>query len=112
MNKNKKIKVCILQNGLACGGTDTFVINLCRAIDKDKFDITVVNSCLVPEKNVRESDLLETGVQLIYTSDVGLGLKDKIQHLKMLYHILKRGEFDVFQTNVDLLMVQIYLLHG
>lgn len=102
MNKNKKIKVCILQNGLARGGTDTFVINLCRAIDKDKFDITVVNSCLVPEKNVRESDLLETGVQLIYTSDVGLGLKDKIQHLKMLYHILKRGEFDVFPTNVDL----------
>ena len=53
MNKNKKIKVCILQNGLARGGTDTFVINLCGAIDKDKFDITVVNPCLVPEKNVR-----------------------------------------------------------
>lgn len=34
MNKNKKIKVCILQNGLARGGTDTFVINLCGAIDK------------------------------------------------------------------------------
>ena len=87
MNKNKKIKVCILQIGLARGGTDTFVINLCGAIDKDKFDITVVNPCLVPEKNVREPDLLETGVHLIYTSDVGLGLKGKIKHLKMLYSL-------------------------
>lgn len=97
-----KTKVCILQNGLARGGTDTFVINLCRAIDKDKFDITVVNPCQKTESNVREPDLLKTGVHLLHTSDLGLGFWSKLRHLKMLYDILRKGRFDVFQTNIDL----------
>ena len=102
MESQKREKVCILQNGLAFGGTDTFVINLCREIDKDKFDVTVVNPCQRKESNMREPDLLETGVKLIHTSDLKAGLKSKLRHLKMLYQILKKGNFDVFQTNIDL----------
>lgn len=97
-----KTKVCILSNGLARGGTDTFVINLCRSIDKEKFDITVVNPCQKPESNMRESDLLKTGAHLLHTSDLGLGLRSKLLHLKMLYDILRNGKFDIFQTNIDL----------
>ena len=98
----KKIKVCILQYGLARGGTDTFVINLCRAIDKDKFDVTVVNPCTYAHINVREQDLRDTGVRILYTSDLRSGLKSKICHFKLLYQILKREKFDIFQTNIDL----------
>lgn len=39
-----KKKLCILSNGLWRGGTDTFVVNLVKGLDKNKYDITVVLS--------------------------------------------------------------------
>ncbi len=98
----QKKKVCILQNGLARGGTDTFVVNLCRAIDKTQFEITVVNPSTNPDSLVREKDVLETGAKIIHTSDLGLGVVSKLRHFKKLYQVLKYGKFDVFQTNIDL----------
>lgn len=96
-----KTKVCILQNGLARGGTDTFVVNLCKEIDKDRFDITVVNPSIKPESQVREPEILATGAKIVRTSPLSGG-KSKVKHLCMLYHLLKNGKFDVFQTNIDL----------
>lgn len=99
MNKNKKIKVCILQNGLARGGTDTFVVNLCSSIDKNKFNITVINPNA--KTNERESDLLNSGVDLVHTSPLS-GIYSTLKHFVMLYRVLRAKRFDVFQTNVDL----------
>lgn len=96
-----KTKVCILQNGLARGGTDTFVVNLCKEIDKDRFDITVVNPSIKPESQVREPEILATGAKIVRTSPLSGG-KSKLKHLRMLYRLLKDGKFDVFQTNIDL----------
>lgn len=96
-----KKKICILQNGLARGGTDTFVINLCAGLDKEKYDITVINPEQRPEKMVRESDLLKTGVHLVRTSPL-IGLDSMLRHFWRLYKILRKGKFDVFQTNIDL----------
>lgn len=96
-----KKSLCILQNGLARGGTDTFVVNLCRGIDKNKYDVTVVNPSDKQESLEREPDVLATGARIIHTSPLS-GAKSKIRHLRMLYSILKDGKFDVFQTNIDL----------
>lgn len=96
-----KIKVCILQNGLARGGTDTFVVNLCKEIDKDRFEVTVVNPSFQPECLVREPEVLATGAKIVHTSSL-TSAKSKLKHLCMLYRLLKDGKFDVFQTNIDL----------
>lgn len=96
-----KRKVCILQNGLARGGTDTFVVNLCKSIDKDKYEITVVNPSSRPECLVREPEVIATGAEIIHTAELS-GLRGKLRHLRMLYAVLKNGKFDVFQTNIDL----------
>lgn len=96
-----KKKVCILQNGLARGGTDTFVVNLCREIDKDKFTIIVVNPSNKPEHLLREPEVLATGAKIIHTSPLS-GLNSMIKHFWMLYHILKDNKIDIFQTNIDL----------
>lgn len=96
-----KTKICILQNGLARGGTDTFVVNLCRGLDKAKYDITVVNPDLRPEKMEREQDVLDAGCKLLRTSPL-IGIKSKMLHFVRLYKILRKGKFDVFQTNIDL----------
>lgn len=97
----KKKKICILQNGLARGGTDTFVVNLCASIDKEKYEVTVVNPSTKEGSLVREADVLATGTTILHTYDLG-SLKGKLIHLKRLYSILKKGKFDVFQTNIDL----------
>lgn len=96
-----KKKVCILQNGLARGGTDTFVVNLCKEIDKERFEVTVVNPSTKSESQVRESDVLETGAKIVHTSPL-VGIKSTFKHLHMLYRLLKDSKYDIFQTNIDL----------
>lgn len=93
-------KVCILQNGLARGGTDTFVVNLCKGLDKSKFDITVINSA--PDKNncyVREPEVLAAGVRIYHPYPF---VYSKLRYFWQLYKFLKKEKFDVFQTNIDL----------
>lgn len=40
----KMKKICVLQNGLTYGGTDTFVLNLINNIDHDRYSITLLLS--------------------------------------------------------------------
>lgn len=96
-----KTKVCILQNGLARGGTDTFVVNLCKSISKEEFEITVVNPSNKPESLVQEPEVLAAGALIKHTHPIN-GFKGAVKHLWRLYKILKRERFDVFQTNIDL----------
>lgn len=92
-------KICILQNGLYWGGTDTFVINLCKGLDKDKYDITVVNPISDPSQ--REQELLAVGAKILHTTPLH-GIKGRLKHFWQLYKILRKERFDVFQTNIDL----------
>lgn len=95
-------KVCILQNGLARGGTDTFVVNLCKGLDKEKFDIILVNPSNKPGSMVREQDVLSSGCRILRTSPLNIGIISKIKHFKRLYCILRKEQIDVFQSNIDL----------
>ncbi len=98
----RKKKVCILQNGLARGGTDTFVVNLCKSFNKDLHEITVVNPCTKKEGLVRENEVLASGAKIVHTCDLSKGIKGKLSHLWKLYCLLSKERFDVFQTNIDL----------
>lgn len=101
MSPTTKTKVCILQNGLALGGTDTFVVNLCKRLDHNKYVIDVVNPSTKEGSMVREPELLSSGVTILRTHPLS-GLLGRLRHLIALYKILRRGHYDVFQTNVDL----------
>lgn len=100
MTTTTKKKLCILQNGFMYGGTDTFVLNLCRKINKEKYDVTVI---LAGRDGYfdRLTELEKTGVNIRYTCDVS-GFKGKLRHFRMLYKILKQEKCDIFQTNIDL----------
>lgn len=94
-------KVCILQNSLNYGGTDTFVINLCEGLVKDGYSVTVVLSMDKDVIGARLHDLQATGAQLVWTCSLN-NTKAKIRHLSLLYKELKKTKYDVFQTNIDL----------
>ncbi len=94
-------KVCILQNGLARGGTDTFVRNLAKGLDKEEYDVTIVNTSSVPECTIGEKELEQCGIKLFHTTPP-TGLFNIVKHLLQLYKFLKKEKFDIFQTNIDL----------
>lgn len=95
-------KVCILQNDLSFGGTDTFVINLCKGLIRDGYDVTVALSVDKEKQVLRENELLDTGIKIIKTCSLRGGIKNKLKHLVLLYQELQKGKYDVFQTNIDL----------
>lgn len=94
-------KICILQNSLTYGGTDTFVINLCRGLVRDGYDVTVILSVDKAQDLPREKELADTGCRIIKTCYLG-SIESKLKHLKLLYKELKKGKYDVFQSNIDL----------
>lgn len=96
-----KKKLYILQNGLARGGTDTFVVNLCRGLDKHEYDIVVINPSIKPDSLIREPEIIAAGCKIMRTSPL-TGILSKFKHFYRLYKILKKGKADIFHTNVDL----------
>jgi glycosyltransferase involved in cell wall biosynthesis len=96
-----KIKVCILQNGIRHGGTDTFVINLCRGIDREKFEMSVVNPCNDEQKNILEDEVLRLGIPIIHTAGLEAPFH-LLKHCWQLYRYLRQNKIDTFHTNVDL----------
>lgn len=94
-------KICILQNSLTFGGTDTFVINLCEGLIKDGYTVTVVLSMDEKAPGPRLNDLKATGASIVWTCSLS-STKAKLKHLSLLYKELKKGKYDVFQTNIDL----------
>lgn len=94
-------KVCILQNSLSHGGTDTFVINLCKGLINDGYAVTVVLSMNQNDAKPRLNDLQATGARIVMTC-APKGIKSKLKHLRLLYKELKNGKYDIFQANIDL----------
>ena len=94
-------KICILQNSISYGGTDTFVINLCEGLVKDGYNVTVVLSMDEKAPGPRLNDLKATGASIVWTCSLS-STKAKLKHLSLLYKELKKGKYDVFQTNIDL----------
>lgn len=85
------------------GGTDTFVVNLVKGLDKNKYDITVVLSICDEWLAERENEVLNAGAKTVRTWGVtGKGLKGRVKHLIRLYKYLRKEKPDVFQTNIDL----------
>lgn len=96
-----KTNVCILQYGLARGGTDTFVVNLCKGLDKSKFNITIINPAYNDFCRAREPEVLASGAKIMHITPPK-GIVGRLRHLYELYRILKKEKFKVFQTNLDL----------
>lgn len=94
-------KICILQNSISYGGTDTFVINLCEGLIKDGYTVTVVLSIDQNDAKARLNDLRATGTRIVWTCSLNSPMA-KLRHLVLLYEELKKEKYDIFQTNIDL----------
>lgn len=95
----KMKKICVLQNGLTYGGTDTFVLNLINNIDHDRYSITLLLSG--DKSNIKRENEVSKYVKIKCTCSLD-GFLNKIKHFVKLYKILKKEKYDAFQSNIDL----------
>ena len=95
-------KVCLLNHGLASGGTDSFVLTLAKGLIADGYDVTIAMA-VDPDSppQFREAEAIAIGAKIYKTSDLD-SIKKILRHCKRLYQFLKAEKFDVFHANMDL----------
>ena len=95
-------KLAIMSHGLSANGIDTFVTNVAKAVDKEKFDVSVILALDEDNHQIREDEVAAAGVKIFRTCDLG-SMKRMLTHVVRLYRILKTEKPDVFHANMDLL---------
>ena len=100
-------KICIINHGLASGGTDAFVINILKNIDREKFTVDLFLA-VNPDSDsqFREEEakqyLNELSGNIYKIGDLGTA-SEKINYVKNLYRAFKKnGPYDVVHSNMDL----------
>ena len=95
-------KICLLNHGLASGGTDSFVLTLAKGLLADGYDVTIAMA-VDPDSppQFREEEAITLGAKIYKTSDLD-GIKKILRHCIRLYQFLKAEKFDVFHANMDL----------
>lgn len=95
-------KICLLNHGLASGGTDSFVLTLAKGLIEDGYDVTIAMA-VDPDSPLqfREAEAIAMGAKIYKTSDLD-GIRKILRHCKRLYQFLKAEKFDVFHANMDL----------
>ena len=97
-----KRKIFILNHGLASGGTDSFVINLMKGLDKNKYEIALVMAVDKDgSRQFREQEVEELDIPIYRTCDLN-GMKKIVKHCFLLYRLLKEEKTDIFHANMDL----------
>ncbi|MEQ8197959.1 MAG: glycosyltransferase [Clostridiaceae bacterium] len=95
-------KIVYILHGLASGGTENFVLNVVRRLDKTQYDISFILA--VDDDNVQflESEALDEGVRIYKACDLD-GIFKKVKYCMLLYRLLKEtGEYDVVHSNMDM----------
>ncbi len=90
----KRIKILQITHDLAIGGLQKVVVNICRAIDRDKFDVSVL--CL-RDIGAFAPELESLGIRVLYIPQKENGT-DYFSFLKVA-RILKEEKFDVIHTH-------------
>ena len=91
---NKKIKVVMVTNHFGITGIGTVMMNYCKALDKNNYDLTILAGLPIAEKY--EQECKEIGIHLIVLpSRHGEPLK----HYVALWKALKAGEYDILHDH-------------
>lgn len=97
-----KIRIAFLSHGLSTNGIETFLVNVFRYLDRERYDITVLIGIDEGVVSAREQEVRDLGVRIIPLCDMD-GWKKKAGYLKLLSRRLKEGQYDIVHANMDLL---------
>jgi len=101
---NKKIKVAMLTNHFGITGIGTVMMNYCKALDKNRYDLTILAGKPIAEKYKKECR--ENGINLVVLPSRH-GNPQK--HYLMLWRALKKGHYDIVHDHGNSSMMAIEL---
>ena len=101
---NKKIKVAMVTNHFGITGIGTVIMNYCKALDKEKYDLTILAGQPISEKY--EKECLENDIHLVTLPSRHGNPKD---HYIALWKALRAGHYDIVHDHGSSSMMAIEL---
>lgn len=101
---NKKIKVAMVTNHFGITGIGTVMMNYCKALDKKKYDLTILAGQPISEKY--EKECLENGIHLVALPSRHGNPKG---HYIALWKALRAGHYDIVHDHGSSSMMAIEL---
>ncbi len=98
----KKVKLLILTAGLSSNGTDMFVFNVMKSIDKSKYDITVIIAIDDEMECINEAETKHLGIRVLHACDLDTSEKKK-RYFAFVRSEMERGSYDVVHAHMDML---------
>lgn len=91
----KKIKILYMGMSRNFGGIEKFLINVCKNLDKEKFEISFL--VRKGKKAFMQEELEEMGMKFFLMADRKINYR---QHLKDLKKIFSENDFDIIHFNI------------
>lgn len=101
---NRKIKVAMVTNHFGITGIGTVIMNYCKALDKEKYDLTILAGQLISEKY--EKECLENNIHLVALPSRHGNPKG---HYIALWKALRAGHYDIVHDHGSSSMMAIEL---
>lgn len=100
-----KIKIAIVAANLELNGISSVIINYCRNINRNKFDITIIAGYPINDILKKECEVLNIPIRKLRNRR-----KSKIKYYIDLYKNVGKKEFDIFHVNGNSSIMVLELL--
>lgn len=90
----KKIKIAMVTNHFGITGISTVILNYCKALDRQKYDLTVIAGQPIAEEN--RLDCKQNGIGLI---ELPSRHQESAKHYMKLWKELKHSHYDIIHVH-------------
>lgn len=101
---SQKIKVAMVTNHFEITGISTVILNYCKALDRDKLDLTVLAGRPISEENRKECE--QYGIKLI---ELPSRHQESLGHYLGLWRAFKKNQYDIVHDHGNSSMMAIEL---
>lgn len=100
----RKIRIAMVTNHLGVTGISTVIMNYCKALDHERYDLTVIAGDPIAEENRRVCR--QNGITLV---PLPSRHKQSVKHYSALWKALKDGHYDIVHVHGSSSMMAIEL---
>ena len=101
---NEKIRIAMVTNHFDITGISTVILNYCKELDHQKYDLTVIAGRPIAEENKKEC--VENGIHLI---ELPSRHQKSVRHYMGLWKVLKHNQYDIIHVHGSSSMMAIEL---
>ena len=101
---DRKIKIAMLTGKFEVTGISVVIMNYCKSLNKDKYDLTIITGIPVAEQYIIEAS--KAGIKMIFLPSRH---NDPFKHYLILYKVLKAGKYDIVHDHGNSSMMAVEL---